>query len=113
MVAKAKKTKPTEEEEAAMSAAFFKHRERPCGHELPVSDYLDMRGRQYGVGPQPHADHCTICDGVFTASQIEDKERWLYRVIHAMKFIHKKAVSDYEMALYRALRHRYAGQERG
>ncbi len=111
----AKKSKKSEEAEQyaedMASGVFFTRSERTCGHASMVQDYLDMRGRQYKVGPQPHSERCLTCLGPYTDEQVLDRQRWQYQLLHSIHIVHKKGIVDQDIRLWRALRLKFAGQE--
>lgn len=111
MAAKTKKQLDDEFKEEMASGIHYVRSQRACGHQSLVQDYLDMRGRQYKVGPQPHSERCITCLGPFTDEQIEDRQRWRYQLLHSIHVVHKKAILDREIDLLRALKVRFGGEE--
>jgi hypothetical protein len=78
-----------------------------CPHFLPVRDYLNARGAQYGVGPKPHADRCSVCHGPCTDRQVEDRERWTLSLLLAVDRSKTASLIDKERYLMAGLISRY------
>lgn len=72
-------------------------------HARPASDYLGMRGRQYGVGPRPHGDLC----GTASDQQVEERQQWMHRLLDAIDRSKTGALIDKEQHMLAGFRLRY------
>lgn len=79
-----------------------------CGCSLPVRDLLSALGEKYGVGEQPFAWKCGACHGPCNDEEVEQRARWYYDLLSAIRRSKKGALFEKEETLWKALRARYS-----
>lgn len=70
---------------------------------LVVAGYLNRRGDQYGVGPQPYSDRC----GTYTDDEVLERSLWMYRLLTAIDRSKKGSLIDKERDILNGMRLRF------